>query len=116
MFPEVLSNGSVLAKARVDRLAMVCDMQIGRSGELQHITFLRGGDSFSCAAHLYRCGCRASSRGWSPHVPAERVEDIAGFYRLYEVLRGAESRRGALDFDTQETRILFDEQRKIRRD
>ena len=39
MFPEVLSNGSVLAKARVDRLAMVCDMQIGRSGELHDYCF-----------------------------------------------------------------------------
>ena len=51
--------------------------------------------------------------GWSPHVPAERGEEIERLYGLYQVLRGAREQRGALDFDTQETRILFDEQRKI---
>jgi ribonuclease R len=46
-------------------------------------------------------------------VPAERGEEIERLYRLYHVLRSARDQRGALDFDTQETRILFDEQRKI---
>jgi len=46
-------------------------------------------------------------------VPAERGEEIERLYRLYQVLRSAREQRGALDFDTQETRILFDEQRKI---
>jgi ribonuclease R len=52
-------------------------------------------------------------QGWSERVPAARVEDIDRLYRLYGVLRQAREQRGALDFDTQETRILFDEQRKI---
>jgi ribonuclease R len=51
--------------------------------------------------------------GESPNVAAERYGDIARLYRLYDVLRGAREQRGALDFDTQETRIVFDEQRKI---
>jgi ribonuclease R len=51
--------------------------------------------------------------GESPNVAAERYGDIARLYRLYDVLRAAREQRGALDFDTQETRIVFDEQRKI---
>ncbi len=39
MFPEVLSNGLCSLKPRVDRLAMVCDMQIGPEGELAHYVF-----------------------------------------------------------------------------
>ena len=35
MFPEVLSNGLCSLKPEVDRLAMVCDMQIDHSGQLQ---------------------------------------------------------------------------------
>ena len=34
-------------------------------------------------------------------------------HSLYQVLRAARDKRGAIDFETVETRIIFDEQRKI---
>jgi len=39
MFPEVLSNGLCSLKPRVDRLAMVCDMQIDGGGQLTDYCF-----------------------------------------------------------------------------
>ena len=46
-------------------------------------------------------------------MPAERIAEIHRLHALYGVLRAARERRGALDFETQETRIVFDEHRKI---
>ena len=112
MFPEVLSNGLCSLKPEVDRLAMVCDMQIDRSGQLQGYTFYEA-VIHSHARLTYTDVGAVIENGWSPHVPAERGEEIERLYRLYQVLRSAREQRGALDFDTQETRILFDEQRKI---
>jgi ribonuclease R len=112
MFPEVLSNGLCSLKPRVDRLAMVCDMQIGPEGELVHYVFYEA-VIHSHARLTYTDVGAVLADGESPNVAAERYGDIARLYRLYDVLRAAREQRGALDFDTQETRIVFDEQRKI---
>ena len=112
MFPEVLSNGLCSLKPEVDRLAMVCDMQIDHSGQLQDYAFYEA-VIHSHARLTYTDVGTVIEEGWSRHVPAERVEDIERLFGLYEVLRSAREQRGALDFETQETRILFDEQRKI---
>jgi len=112
MFPEVLSNGLCSLKPEVDRLAMVCDMQIDHSGQLQDYAFYEA-VIHSHARLTYTDVGTVIEDGWSRHVPAERVEDIERLHGLYKVLRSAREQRGALDFETQETRILFDEQRKI---
>ena len=112
MFPEVLSNGLCSLKPEVDRLAMVCDMQIDHSGQLQDYAFYEA-VIHSHARLTYTDVGTVIEDGWSRHVPAERVEDIERLLGLYKVLRSAREQRGALDFETQETRILFDEQRKI---
>ena len=112
MFPEVLSNGLCSLKPEVDRLAMVCDMQIDHSGQLQDYAFYEA-VIHSHARLTYTDVGTVIEDGWSRHVPAERVEDIERLFGLYKVLRSAREQRGALDFETQETRILFDEQRKI---
>jgi ribonuclease R len=44
---------------------------------------------------------------------AEQVEDVEELYALYKVLQQAREVRGALEFDTTETRIVFDDARKI---
>jgi ribonuclease R len=91
---------------------MVCDMQIGPEGELVDYVFYEA-VIHSHARLTYTDVGAVLADGESPNVAAERYGDIARLYRLYEVLRGARDQRGALDFDTQETRIVFDEQRKI---
>ena len=91
---------------------MVCDMQIDHSGQLQDYTFYEA-VIHSHARLTYTDVGAVIEEGWSRQVPAERNEDIDRLYRLYQVLRSAREQRGALDFETQETRILFDEQRKI---
>ncbi len=112
MLPEVLSNGLCSLKPEVDRLAMVCDMHIDHSGQLQDYTFYEA-VIHSHVRLTYTDVGAVIENGWSPHVPAERGEEIERLFRLYQVLRSAREQRGALDFDTQETLILFDEQRKI---
>ena len=112
MFPEVLSNGLCSLKPRVDRLAMVCEMEIDQHGQLQDYRFYEA-IIHSHARLTYTDVGDVIESGDSPNVPAERVADIQRLHGLYRILRVAREQRGALDFETQETRILFDEQRKI---
>ncbi len=112
MFPEVLSNGLCSLKPQVDRLAMVCEMCIDASGAVSDSTFYEA-VIHSHARLTYTQVGTVLEEGWCDGVENDRLEDIVRLHRLYGVLRAARDGRGAIDFETVETRIMFDENRKI---
>ncbi|WP_444934710.1 ribonuclease R [Microbulbifer sp. JTAC008] len=119
MLPEKLSNGLCSLNPDVDRLCMVCEMHINRSGEIQDYRFFEA-VMRSHARLTYTqvgqilderdnrdSGARKQFATLTPHL--DNLHD------LYQALREARERRGAIDFETTETRIIFDAQRKIER-
>lgn len=112
MLPEVLSNGLCSLKPGVDRLAMVCEMDISGSGKLGKFRFYEA-VIHSHARLTYTQVGEVLEKGSHPEVPAARVKDLQRLHRLYGVLRSAREDRGAIDFETTETRIIFDQSRKI---
>lgn len=118
MLPEALSNGLCSLNPEVDRLCMVCEMTISAKGKISGYKFLEA-VMHSHARLTYtqvgqviaeRSDKNSGIRKQLHHVVAQLDE----LHDLYKVLRGARDIRGAIDFETQETRILFDEQRKIK--
>ncbi len=112
MFPEVLSNGLCSLKPSVDRLAMVCEMAIDSEGQVTDASFYEA-VIHSHARLTYTQVGEVLENGWHADVHTDRVEGLFRLHALYKVLREARSTRGAIDFETVETRILFDENRKI---
>ena len=112
MLPEALSNGLCSLKPAVDRLAMVCEMELTESGALRSYRFHES-IIHSHARLTYTQVGEVLEQGSHPDVDKQRIPDLKRLHALYKVLRGARDRRGAIDFDTVETRIVFDEQRKI---
>ena len=112
MFPEVLSNGLCSLKPAVDRLAMVCEMLIDADGQVTESAFYEA-VIHSHARLTYTQVGEVLENGWCDAVPSERFEGLFRLHALYKVLRQARARRGAIDFETVETRIIFDDNRKI---
>jgi ribonuclease R len=112
MLPEALSNGLCSLKPEVDRLAMVCEMEISRAGKLVNYNFYES-VIHSHARLTYTQVGEVLETGSHPDVDKRRVPDLKRLHSLYKVLLAAREKRGAIDFDTVETRIVFDEQRKI---
>ena len=112
MFPEVLSNGLCSLKPAVDRLAMVCEMLIDADGQVTDSAFYEA-VIHSHARLTYTQVGEVLENGWCDDVPSERLDGLFRLHALYKVLRKARAKRGAIDFETVETRILFDENRKI---
>ncbi len=114
MLPEVLSNGLCSLNPEVDRLCMVCEMDIDRTGALKRHRF-------------YEAVMRSHARLTYTEVAAMLVDKDKGLrrkyqalvphletlHRLYRVLHGNRRRRGAIEFESQETRIIFGPERKI---
>ena len=112
MLPEALSNGLCSLKPQVDRLAMVCEMELDQAGNLGSYQFYEA-VIHSHARLTYTQVGEVLEQGSHADVDAARVPDLQRLHSLYHVLRGARDVRGAIDFETVETRIIFDEQRKI---
>jgi len=112
MLPEALSNGLCSLKPAVDRLAMVCEMELSRDGELGKFSFYEA-VIHSHARLTYTQVGEVLASGSHPDVDQRRILDLKRLHSLYKVLRAARDRRGAIDFETVETRIIFNEQRKI---
>jgi ribonuclease R len=114
MLPEKLSNGLCSLNPEVERLCMVCDMAITATGAIKRYRFYPA-VMFSharltyteVAAALYEknMDMRAKLAPLLPHLEALDT--------LFRQLAIARSKRGAIDFETLETRMVFDDQGKI---
>ncbi|MEO0435958.1 MAG: ribonuclease R [Pseudomonadota bacterium] len=112
MFPEVLSNGLCSLRPLVDRLALAVEMEIDADGALQEFRFCEA-VIHSHARLTYMQVGELIEEGRSADVPKALYRPLKDLYALYRVLREARNERGAIDFETVETRILFNEARKI---
>ncbi len=116
MLPEKISNGLCSLNSGVERLCMVCDMTVTASGEITGYRFYSA-VMFSharltyteVAAALYEkdVAAREKLAALLPHL--ENLD------ALFRVLVKARAKRGAIDFETLETRMIFDDQGKIAR-
>lgn len=123
MLPEKLSNGLCSLKPKVDRLTLVCEMEIDADGEMSDYFFYEavihshGRLTYNEVADILQ----------TPETPLQEslqakmrkryeslLEPLENIYSLFHALRKVRERNGALDFDTTETRIVFGENKKIR--
>ena len=116
MLPEKLSNGLCSLNPQVERLCMVCDMEIAGTGAIRRYRFYPA-VMFSharltyeeVAAALYEKDTGARAR-LEPLLPQLEALDA-----LYRQLAKERVKRGAIDFETTETRMIFDDHGKIER-
>ena len=107
MLPEKLSNGLCSLNPNVERLAMVCEMAITPQGEVARYEFYAG---------VIRSKARLTyTEVWNRLSSGKAPENLATLYELFHALFAERSRRGAIDFDTLETRMIFDARGKIER-
>ena len=114
MLPEKLSNDLCSLNPQVDRLCMVCDMNITDEGQLERSQFYHAVMN-SKARMTYNQVHDILSNQQSPFRQqfSEMVEHVESLYALYQLLNEARQSRGALEFDTVETQMIFDQDRKI---
>ncbi len=107
MLPEKLSNGLCSLNPNVDRLAMVCDMAIAPDGRVTRYEFY---------AAVFRSKARLTyTAAWEMLSKEKANQDIKTLYDVYKVLSQERDRRGAIDFETVETKMVFDANGKIER-
>ena len=115
MLPEALSNGLCSINPHVDRLCMACEMQIDDSGKISQYRFLeavmrsRARLTYTKVAAMLVEKDAVLRREYADVLP-----HLEALHELYRILHAARMKRGAVDFELPETRIVFDEHRKIK--
>ncbi|MEQ1913824.1 MAG: ribonuclease R [Sideroxydans sp.] len=114
MLPEELSNGLCSLNPHVERLCMVCDMQISAQGEIQkHRFYPSVMHSQARLTYTKVADMIANPQGENAREYAAVLPHINNLYKLFQVLLQARAKRGAIDFETVETQMIFNENGKI---
>jgi ribonuclease R len=113
MLPEVLSNGLCSLNPDVDRLCMVCEISIDANGKLTNYKFYEAVMRSHARFTYNKVWKILSGDAQLLERYAERVEDLGHLNDLYKSLKRARQNRGAIEFESLETKFVFNAQRKI---
>ena len=115
MLPPILSNQLCSLKPKVDRLSVVCEMHINQEGTLENFRF------YDAVIHSH---ARLTYDNVQKMLDGDQVlqkkyqhvwPQLKNLQQLFNLLITARQQRGAIDFDTVETRFQFDDNGKIKK-
>ena len=118
MLPVNLSNGLCSLNPKVDRLAMVCEMSVSAVGKVSRYSFYEAVICSHARLTYNKVGTMLQDPESQEGVGLREeygavVPHLENLYTLFHQFRQQRTVRGAIDFETTETQILFGEDRKI---
>jgi ribonuclease R len=114
MLPEALSNGLCSLNPDVERLCMVCDMQVSADGKVQKFKFYpsvmlsKARMTYTKVAEMLK-----SPEGETAKEYASIMPHVQNLYALFNAMLIQRQKRGAIEFETSETMMIFNDQGKI---
>ena len=114
MLPEVLSNGLCSLNPDVERLCMVCEIELDKNGAVEGWRFdealMRSHArlTYNEVAAMLFDGDKALREKHADLMP-----HLDTLHDMYRAMKKERKRRGAIDFETTETYFKFEENRKI---
>ncbi|WP_213073711.1 ribonuclease R [Acinetobacter ihumii] len=109
MLPEALSNGLCSLNPHVDRLCMVCDLKLSRAGRVMSYEFYPS--VMHSQARLTYTQVGQYFDGQTDAIPADKniQKSLNTLFQLYQTLKELRAKRHAMEFETIETYMTFDE-------
>lgn len=114
MLPEALSNGLCSLNPDVERLCMICDMQIDALGEVKQYKFYpsvmrsKARMTYTKVAEMLQ-----NPQGETAQEYAHIMPHVQNLYGLFQLMLKQREKRGTIEFDTSETMMVFDDNGKI---
>jgi len=114
MLPEILSNGLCSLNPELDRLCLVCSMEVDSQGVIKQYDFFEA-VIHSHARLTYDDVAAAVFEAGKPANPALTpvIRDLENLKLVYLALAKARKKRHAIEFETREVIFKYNHQRKI---
>ena len=116
MLPEALSNGLCSLNPDVERLCMVCDMQVDAAGIVQKYQFYpsvmrsKARMTYTKVADMLQNPDGETAKEYNHVMPHAQ-----NLYSLFKLMLAQREKRGAIEFESTETMMIFDDNGKIER-
>ncbi len=116
MLPEALSNGLCSLNPDVERLCMVCDMQIDAFGVVKQYKFYpsvmrsKARMTYTKVAEMLENPLGETAQEYAHVMPHAQ-----NLYALFKLMLTQREKRGAIEFESIETMMMFDDNGKIER-
>ena len=115
MLPEKLSNGLCSLNPQVDRLCMVCEITISAKGKITDYQFYEAVMN-SHARLTYNKVAKILEKDTALCKRyASLVPHLQGLHEMYQALVKARQQRGAIEFETIESKFIFNALGRIER-
>ncbi len=113
MLPEILSNGLCSLNPQVDRLCMVCEIKLSAKGKMTDYQFYEA--VMNSHARLTYTKVARILEGDEELCEryAELVPHLRELHNMYQALINTRHQRGAIDFETIESKFVFNEMGRI---
>lgn len=115
MLPEVLSNGLCSLNPQVDRLCMVCEMFITKQGNIKSYRFYEAVMNSKARLTYTTVAKILEGDGELCECYANLLPHLIHLHTLYQALSHAREKRGTIDFETTESKFIFNAQGRIER-
>jgi ribonuclease R len=121
MLPEVLSNGLCSLNPQTDRLSMVCEMEVSPTGVVEKFRFMEGIIHSHARLTYTQVGTMLENKKGAERnefkktfgaLVTKNIDTLHDVFRRFLIARSA---RGTVDYETRETRIIFNDEQKIDR-
>ncbi len=114
MLPEALSNGLCSLNPDVERLCMICDMQIDTFGIVQKYQFYPSVmRSKARMTYTKVADMLGNPLGELAKEYANIMPHVQNLYSLFKLMLNQREKRGAIEFESTETMMIFDDNGKI---
>ena len=113
MLPKVLSNGLCSLNPKVDRLCMVAEMTVSAAGKLSGYKFYEAVMNSHARLTYTKVNAILQNDEKLREEYAPVVPHLTDLQQMYMALKSARQERGAIEFETLETRFVFNAHRKI---
>ncbi len=116
MLPEALSNGLCSLNPDVERMCMVCDMQIDGKGNVKRYQFYPSVmRSKARMTYTKVFDMLTNPQGEAAREYAWLMPHVQHLYTLFKIMLEAREKRGAIEFESSETVMVFNDNGKIDR-
>ena len=113
MLPEILSNGLCSLNPQVDRLCMVCEIDLSAKGKMTGYQFYEAVMNSHARLTYTKVARILEGDEELQQRYQELVPHLQELYQMYQALIKARHQRGAIDFETIESKFVFNEMGRI---
>ncbi|MGB5277341.1 MAG: ribonuclease R [Gammaproteobacteria bacterium] len=115
MLPENLSNGLCSLNPEVDRLCLVCEMKISAQGEIDDYSFYEAViKSHARLTYTKVADAIVERKSAALKAVGGLLPQLENLHAMYKKMEKARQKRGAIDFDTIETKFEFTDEMRIK--